>query len=115
MLVRAGAIWSRAQRRRLARSGSGRGRRRARRWPWRRHGMFHGFTRASVEAMALLAAPGLAPGDVAIDTREPASVVVTLMGPAADDEAVEAVRAALDMHVPVGVILDAVLWRGART
>lgn len=109
----AGLIWSRSQRRRLARSGSGRGRRRARRWPWRRHLMFQGFTRANVEAMALLAAPGLAPGDVAIDTRAPGHVVVTLCGPAADRESVEAVRVALRMHVPVGLTLDVVLWSGA--
>lgn len=113
MLVRAGAIWSRSQRRRLARAGSGRGRRRARRWPWRGALAFRGFTRPNVEAMALLASPGLAPGDVAIDTRAPGHVVVTLCGPAANEEAVESVRVALAMHAPVCVILDVVLWGGA--
>jgi hypothetical protein len=109
----AGLLWSRRDRRRLARAGSGRGRRRARRWPCTRHIAFQGFTRPNVEAMALLAAPGLAPCDVAIDTRAPGHVVVTLRGPAADDETVEAVRVALDMRVSVCVILDVVLWSGA--
>jgi hypothetical protein len=71
------------------------------------------FEKDSIAFKAMMTVPGLAPGDVAIDTRESAAVVVTLHGPAADEEAVEAVRAALEMHVPFGLNLDVVLWSGA--
>lgn len=101
----AGMVWSRAARRRLARAGGGPGRRKARRWPLRRELAYRGFTRPHVDALALLAVPGLAPADVDISSPRPGCVVVTLRGPMATAEAVANVRAALAGHVPVGVDL----------
>jgi hypothetical protein len=99
-----GWIWSRRERRRLARAGAAPGRRCATASVPLRKPMFHGLTLTSIEQIAILSVPGLRPADVTFGDSEPGTFVVRLRGASA--AVVEATRVALVPHVPPGVTLD---------
>lgn len=109
-----GWAWTRAQRRRLARSVAGPGRRFASRVP-KITSLMSGFTRTGVETMALLAVPGLRRRDVRVRTPQPGSVLVELSGPGANVSAVELVRVALDGRTPIYIELDVVAVGGVAS
>lgn len=108
LLEEAGVIWTRRERRRLARAGAGRGRRRAVEVPCGRAWLnAPAFTSESIRYVALMAVPGLRPCDVHVTSPEPARVRVELDVP--QDAMIDAlfdVEAALEPHVPLGVALD---------
>lgn len=92
-----------AERRRLARAGSGRHRYAARRVPLRRR-QFAGFTRAFVIETVLLTVPGMSAERVLIFDGEPlgpGTADVQLLG--VQPREVEAVQRALDPYLPLHV------------
>lgn len=108
-----GWAWTRAERRRLARSDAAPGRRFATRQP-KTKPRGNAFSRDAVETMARLAVPGLRRRDVQIRVPDPGRVVVELSGPRADAETVAAVWSKLKDYTPVCVLLDVVAVGGSR-
>ncbi len=108
LLEEAGVIWTRRERRRLARADAAPGRRfavkvsRGRTWL-----NAPAFTREHIRHVALMAVPGLRPCDVRVTSPEPARVRVEL--DVSKDAMVDAlfnVEEALEPHVPLGVALE---------
>lgn len=107
LLEKAGVIWTRRERRRLARADAAPGRRFAGRTS-RVKPFGYGMTRDSVEIAALIAAPGLRRRDIAVREPEPGTVRVELSGPRVTAEACAAVEEALEYHAPLGIALEVV-------
>jgi hypothetical protein len=97
-----GYAYSPAERRRLARSESGPGRRVSRRVRQRRSQL--AFTRAGVEELAVLHIRGFRSREMEIDETEAWSVVITVRRPAADIATfAAAVRDIRPVHIVVEV------------
>ena len=109
LLEQAGVIWTRRERRRLARVGAGRGRRRAVDVPRTRPRMLDHGTRDAYVWHALLAAPGLRLDDINVSTPAPGAVRVALSGPRATASAVADIYLRLRDYVPMCLEIEVVV------
>ncbi len=104
LLEDAGVIWTRRERRRLARADAAPGRRSSKRWGRARS--YPGFARFAVRCAVIIAVPGLRTRDVEVLSPAPGTLRVELSGPHASPGNVARVRAAIEPHVPHSIALD---------
>ncbi len=109
LLEEAGVIWTRRERRRLARAGSGRGRRRAVEVPRTRpdRPILHtGVYRLDDFAtLAMMAAPELKRCDITVRKTNEETLRVGLSGPRVTTDVMNDVSAHLWKHTPMGIAL----------
>lgn len=109
LLEEAGVIWTRRERRRLARVGAGRGRRFADRVPRTRSDrpiLHHGVYRLEDFAvLAMMAAPELERGDIAVSRPDALNLRVALSGPRVTNETMNEVSSRLWWYTPQGIAL----------
>lgn len=109
LLEEAGVIWTRRERRRLARVGAGRGRRRAVEVartradaPILRDGVYR---LEDFATLAIMAAPELKRGDIVVSRPNDLTLRVGLSGPRVTNETMDVVSTHLWKHTPRGIAL----------
>jgi hypothetical protein len=109
LLEEAGVIWTRRERRRLARAGAGRGRRNAdevpRTRPDRRILHDGAYRLEDFATLAMMAAPELKRCDITVRKTNDLTMRVGLSGPCVTTDVMNDVSAYLWKHTPMGIAL----------